>query len=283
MPKIGKFSAHIVVDGKEVEEYGLEESDENNITCFIPSATDQTFSINLTSDYHEDVGFNAYMDGPWVSGQMCRPRTNVCMLGVRQSGSLFRPFTFGALELTDDEDALMNKSAWSDLGCIELRVLRIVQGSHHVIPSTNNTTFISDGPVHERSKKSGSHRIKLGAPQHGVREVVSVAYRDTVQKPFARIRFLYRPKGLLQAQGIIPSSPKPESRKRRKEEPHEEKPSPAERRKKEERLKALRAEAESLEAELGMEGSPGRVKKESSPVRIRPSTGDNDIIDLTED
>ncbi|KAH8091032.1 hypothetical protein BXZ70DRAFT_1011290 [Cristinia sonorae] len=306
MPTIGNFSVHIVVDGGEVEEYGVDKFSEDVVLCYITSVADQTFSIKVTNNYHEEVAFLAYVDGPWAATQFCWAGDSESMLGVRESDTIYRPFTFGTLQLTDHDDALRDKPQWSELGCIEVRVRRIVQGSHEPIAATNNTQCITDDPVHERSKKLGGHRIKLGAPQHHVQSTSTVTYIDPRDKPYVRFRFLYRPHGLLQAEGIIPLPPKPESsnaRKRRNSEPHEETPSPAERREKEvcraspicvskdltdlgvqERLKALRAEADRLAAELGHKksGSPS-IKRERSPICVPPSHNDGNIIDLTED
>lgn len=57
----------------------------------------------------------------------------------------------------EDDDA--QPVGWGDLGCIEVRVCRFVQGSKVTTAMINGTGLLKHGPVHERSKKAGSHRV----------------------------------------------------------------------------------------------------------------------------
>ncbi|EPS95253.1 hypothetical protein FOMPIDRAFT_162455 [Fomitopsis schrenkii] len=64
-------------------------------------------------------------------------------------------------------------------------------------------------PVHERSKKAGSHCVKLGdgkwcEPLDGATAGPRKVYIDDVQHPYIRFIFRYQPRAMLQAHGIIP-------------------------------------------------------------------------------
>jgi len=63
------------------------------------------------------------------------------------------------------------------------------------------------GPIHERSKKAGSHRVAFGQAVYSQYNAIRVDYID--HNPWLVFRFLYRKRDMLKAQGILPQSPIP--------------------------------------------------------------------------
>ncbi|THH32424.1 hypothetical protein EUX98_g1761 [Antrodiella citrinella] len=287
MPMIGNFGVWIVSGGQELEEYATGTSDKT--ARFIASATAQTFSIKMHNKCGEDVCFKILIDGKAVHGQLCAK--DVVVEGVNVSNTSYRPFKFEALDLTDDDAILKDRQRWENIGCIEIRVLCFDQASQTVTTTADLTTRLKGDPVHERSKKAGSHRVGLGSAQSRAApiETVSVKYIDNLDKPYASFKFLYRPQSLLQAQGIMP--PPAQVGK----EPSEETSDGEEEEdqaliEKEERLKALLAEADKIKAEVQAKRAGAKVKREASPIRVPPlaSSGPSKkkrriVIDLTSD
>ncbi|TCD68328.1 hypothetical protein EIP91_010966 [Steccherinum ochraceum] len=292
MPKVGEFSVHIVVDGKEVEEYGEEVLGDRSVSCYIPSVTDQSFCIKLSSNLAEEVSFATFLDGRHVHGHLCASSRTQTVQGINVDATTYRPLKFGRLDVTDDDDAFRDKSLWNDIGCIELRIRRFDQNSKVLANISDDTSIFKSRPVHERSKKAGTHRVAMGQEQ--VRAPVTsviVQYIDTLDAPFASFKFMYRPPAVLQAQGIMPLS---SAAKRKRgdgdegdedgdeSEDHAANKALAE---KEKRIQALLDEAEKMKAEVDAERGLVRVKREPSPIRIASSSSSRKrvFIDLTDD
>ncbi|TCD68338.1 hypothetical protein EIP91_010976 [Steccherinum ochraceum] len=146
-----------------------------------------------------------------------------------------------------------------------------------------------------------SHRLADVEPR-GRKQTFSVKSIDSPEHPFARIKFFYRPYAMLRAQGVIPASTRtlasstsralPSTVKAEvKQELASTRSSDdlalATRAAKEDRLKALKAEMDRLQAELDVEpfGLDGpKMKREASPIRVPQSgSGERVVVDLTLD
>ncbi|TCD68337.1 hypothetical protein EIP91_010975 [Steccherinum ochraceum] len=251
MPQVLEYGARLCVDGKEIDEYAVEESGGNAVTCYVASNIDQIFEIKIQNASCGLVEFQLHLDGKEVVSQLLGAGGTKLIDGVPVTADLVRRFSFGAMRLT---------------GAIARRDKRI-------------TTVLFD-------------RL------------------DRKDRPYARIKFIYRPYDVLQAQGIVPARSQSVSRKRKSDDPHQATPPPvasgsassssnikvkreiagdsltdAERAAKEERRKRLREELERVEAELD-EGfaDQSNVKRETSPIRVPPlASGKRGVIDLTLD
>ncbi|TCD68334.1 hypothetical protein EIP91_010972 [Steccherinum ochraceum] len=278
-----RVSASILVNGAELKEYGTEEKcAEKSASCYVPSQTGQAFKIRFKNDSTDRVIFAIHVDGVRVMGQILAPKFSHIVEGVNVTATTHRPFTFGKIRLTDHEDAL-HGGAVPSLGCIELKACRIKTGYDVPERVADRSVMLRNDALHERSKKSGTHRVVLGAvTSRSAISVVKPSYIDPPSKPYAQIKFVYRPADILQAQGIMPIPPKLVSpkksptkvpHKRQNEEPHAPVPHPVKRlptsspslkravkreelervddlAEKEERLAALKAELERAQAEV---------------------------------
>ncbi|TCD68336.1 hypothetical protein EIP91_010974 [Steccherinum ochraceum] len=233
MPRILGLGATIFVNGERAVEYE-EREDGNTVTCYVASEANQKFWIRVENDSQELVGFAIYMDGKRVFKQLCKLGDHNTVKGVDVSPTTFRHFQFGDLRLTDDDDAANNWSA-EKIGCIELLAFRLDPATRRVSgPRTiDMSNTVSHEAVHERDKKLGGHRVALGAVEsrRPARDAVKVTRLDAPDCPYARIRFMYRPREVLRAQGIISAavaeSSSTSSRKRKAEEPHQYLPPPS--------------------------------------------------------
>ncbi|KAH8091039.1 hypothetical protein BXZ70DRAFT_954045 [Cristinia sonorae] len=314
MPQFREFGAWILVDGKELEEYDVK-TDDSTITCFVPSIVGQTFTIKVKNKYGEKVSFQIMVDGTRVKGLLCCSEREEVIHGIDVTATSYRPLAFGSLNLTDDDDA-RDGSQWQDLGSIEVRVRRFIQGSQRDSRVKNREQNITNVAIHERSKKAGTHRVTLGEKKkRPVIKLSCVDHIDTLENPYVKIRFLYRPKDILQAQGIIPqiSSPLRQSSQKRpgaeleqhgshprklrtgsvksrgsartvKNEDDDGHPASQTIVEKEERMKAMMAEVEKMRSELEAERSQVGIKREASPIHVPPpASGKRVFIDLTDD
>ena len=244
--------------------------------------------------FNSKVCFKTSIDGNCVHGQLVACGRDEVVEGINVSSTIYRPFTFGNLTLTGkfswilclvielmkwlEDDDSAKELYGNNIGCIEVAVRRFVQGSEIKGKVTDGSNRIQDCAIHERSKKAGAHRVKLvtvlfphiinvscdlhrlgAATERTAIKQVTVDYIDSLEKPYAKFRFLYRPRGtsvlllcgfvntdgtslksdLLQAQGIIPAptptqsaeaSPNGEQRHRHNGDPPQRSASPSERR-----------------------------------------------------
>ncbi|KAI0786157.1 hypothetical protein C8Q75DRAFT_282822 [Abortiporus biennis] len=215
MPEILNAGAWITVEDKELEEYGTEKTSDNSVVCYIPSKEGQRFSLKVKhGDITTDMPyvFYLYIDGVLCNGRLCPAGCSETQKGIPVSPTTIKPFIFSAMTLTDDESVLNTdrRKAWAQLGTIDVVVCRVL--SEKDIPVGSRTrTNLDSGPVHELSKKSGSHRTKLGdaVTSNVPLSSCTVTTLESRKAPYAKFTFHYRPRALLQAQGIIPAPPIP--------------------------------------------------------------------------
>ncbi|EPQ60635.1 hypothetical protein GLOTRDRAFT_135285, partial [Gloeophyllum trabeum ATCC 11539] len=117
-----------------------------------------------------------------------------------------KPLVFSSLDLTDDDAYLGDIASVQKLGEIKLEIWRVQLGE-------TTSRFVSRGPpkdrkVHERTKKAGSHSVKLGdeVPCTKTRQR-NVVKLDRV--PVVTFIFRYNPIEVLRANGIAPLAPVP--------------------------------------------------------------------------
>ncbi|KDR76119.1 hypothetical protein GALMADRAFT_139862 [Galerina marginata CBS 339.88] len=207
---IGCHDVWIVVEGKEVEHFGMEIKElTKEISCWIPSEAGQEFSIGFqktTAEFASAVDF--YLDG-----HCCR-RLTVPLANLNRphfvsytliSQTESRDFRFGLLEITDDDTYLGSPDSVRSIGEIKVtlhKATNLSQGDAHNFVSPPETK-----KVHERSKKALSHQISYGEIKRlNDTPIFSSSVRHEALGTFI---FRYRPLAMLQANGIAPRSPSP--------------------------------------------------------------------------
>jgi hypothetical protein len=292
---LNDISAWIEVDGKELEQYGIEEDlDRSQVTCWIATQADKCFSVVFKDDaaYRDhSLGSSLRLDGSSINGKVLRSPTRsgefqnfandrkVVQNDQVLSASSSRPFMFSKLELTDEDEYLYQASA--HLGEIRVDIHRVQALESRLFQSDSSVS--GHGKVHERSKKAVTHCVSYGQEaKTGIRYSCQVKYLDG-DIPVATFIFKYRDFGLLQANGIIPKPP-PAQRKAAvseevldlttdddvKPEPNNEEIDNAARK----RMAALRSKRSNPGRES--EAQPAkRIKREKTYV------GSGEVIDLT--
>ncbi|KAF9646401.1 hypothetical protein BDM02DRAFT_3188875 [Thelephora ganbajun] len=211
------YGAWIESDGIPLEEYAVEVKD-NIISCYVCSEEGKKFVLHFDDDgshyLEQTIPFGHYgrsikvkMDGQQVENLWGDSMKKLRSVGV-YVGDIVRPYIFAPITTTDDDDVAARDDPNNEhIGTIEVEIRRSTKTGPGI--TTVNGTAPSTRPIHERSKKAGSHRIVLGEGTYSPQNVVMVSYID--HTPWLTFRFLYRKRDILQAQGIIPlsSSPSP--------------------------------------------------------------------------
>ncbi|KAJ3535348.1 hypothetical protein NM688_g6993 [Phlebia brevispora] len=212
--KIAHVHAKVRVEGSSLEEYDTRYNEEEGRgSCYIASRTGKSFKV-LASNTMPDTDLECflYVDGVLAVSGVVRRRATQYLHGVSTGPDTVRPFQFSRLELTDNDDSVTmahNEIDLQHLGTIRcdffrVRVLGPSTREHlYTIPPGITNRLV----LHEKTKKAGTQRVLLAEeekmePEHRVR-VKSIDSRSG--DPFRSFLFRYRPREMLQAQGIIPT------------------------------------------------------------------------------
>ncbi|PVF97295.1 hypothetical protein CPB86DRAFT_707347 [Serendipita vermifera] len=202
------FKAWITSEGQKLPVFNTI-TDDKTVTCWIPSPPNKPFSVWWRKEDSRQVASSGhvFIDGKDVASGVMRPlrRRPVERSSAKVSRGRARPFTFTALELTDDEFvAPVHDDRLNEAGTIRLEVTYVKLGTSVPVITTEveNITI-----AHERAKKAGA-MITTFAPEerieHGSAVSTSPYYPDQLG-PHVTFVFKYHQREMLQAWGIIPS------------------------------------------------------------------------------
>ncbi|KAI0754338.1 hypothetical protein C8Q80DRAFT_362391 [Daedaleopsis nitida] len=198
------YEVWISCDGSALPEYQVRnEGDGKTVTCFVPSESGKTFAIEWRDrNKKTHLRLSTKIDGKEAGGNRCNPGGKGSRWGVRANPTTRLPFKFANLQTTDDDEVLGSPSH-AHLGEIEVGVLRI-RAEYRSVPHSW-TKFQPVGAVHERSKKAGVHSVSLGEECRVATKRIQTNSTPLVhgEGDVAKFIFRYRPRALLQAQGII--------------------------------------------------------------------------------
>ncbi|KAE9390484.1 hypothetical protein BT96DRAFT_1024526 [Gymnopus androsaceus JB14] len=204
---LGSLHAWVSVDDERLPEFQIttarNKQQHVEVTCWIPSTPEKEFKVHWSTNKrkHALTG-DVYLDGSFGGGKVMdvAGQTLFKKDSYQRTLNEIQPYVFSRLQLTDDDECLQDLP--SQLGEIKLVITRCkILGQSNV---QGLTTFnSSDRPVHERSKKAFSHKIKLG----DVKQCELQVFTDVVrEEKVATICFRYRPLDRLQADGIAPAN-----------------------------------------------------------------------------
>jgi len=319
MPHCRDVSVSVLLGDEEMKEYAVE-SEDKITTCYIASEVEKVVTFKLSNDRSDyAVRFAVTMDGTFINSWLCHCASDTKILGARTPDWKQREIFFSTLTTTDDNDRVAQGVSAQHLGSIEVQAYRVILQAYQDPEGTKTSHYcnMSDGAIHESSKKAGSHRTTLGKLITAPSSTVSTTFIDPWTSPLCTFRFRYRPLAILQAQGIVPIPKHPGSppaiqrrdnhddtnlRNKRKAsngadtrppqrsredhfaEPDEDiKPVLEE---SDDEIKAAEIEMQNLQAKLDRlrahHGSGSRVKREPSVIRL-PAGTSGAVIDLTMD
>ncbi|TRM64554.1 hypothetical protein BD626DRAFT_455995 [Schizophyllum amplum] len=202
--KIDSIDCWIEVDGKKLDEYGVEVS-EGGKACaaWIPSEVGQKFAVCCqdTNRRRESTGY-VQADGKDCGGKVLRSSRTAdmwTMNGVAMSTTTVRHFQFGALALTDDDSYLTKNQ--QNVGEIKVELWRCHVGGATLagIPAIGEPM-----KMHERSKKGVAHAVQFGEEKRMATPLTFVEITKVGVAPFATFTFRYRGIDMLRANGIAP-------------------------------------------------------------------------------
>ncbi|KAI0077359.1 hypothetical protein K474DRAFT_1621341 [Panus rudis PR-1116 ss-1] len=281
------YDVFITIDGKKVPEYQVRVVDEKTIECFIPSESGKEFTICWKSGLPTHSSVRCSVDGINAGSTHSAPLKEGLRWGVRTSPTTRLPYRFADLKLLDDDDLPVEGPSIQNLGTIEATIFRVVLANKSAEKRSSYSAPPKNiGAVHERSKKAGAHCVEFGPPK------IVPAHPHSNTRPlnpseghYVKFIFRYRPRALLQAQGIIvpgSSQDTTDSVKPEKKQPSSSKKSTELKRKRgaqDEPEQDVKPNLSSLKRHEGASPRPAkRVKQE--PRRTPVSQPDN-VIDLT--
>lgn len=204
-------------DDEEIPLFKVEQISSRMVTAYLPSEAGRAFEVRLDNllDTGEDLVYETHIDGRKMENFTAGPNETSYMEGVYIRSGVYKPFVFSDLRVTEDDDE-GHSADLSKLGLIEVFVWR----AHVTIvgPSLNADIHIHSiqaevEPVSEKAKKIGWHSVKLGNEVQVDSELddTEAVYIDVIKSPFAVFAFRYRPRELLEDQGIIPKQRLPRS------------------------------------------------------------------------
>ncbi|KAI0079497.1 hypothetical protein K474DRAFT_1734946 [Panus rudis PR-1116 ss-1] len=203
--------AQILVNDVPLEEHAVEVVNANTVRCYIASEVGQAFQVKFLNNLDQIVKNSVHLDGSKVASHIISSHEQGVLANIQVSQYSMSSMQFAALNVTDDDTLLRDSHmAWEKLGLVAIKIYRVKKlGPLRRFSAKHYKTELSGSrPVHERSKKAGCHCIGLGPK---IRTKGSYTAYDRVEytdkpdgPPFVEIEFRYRPKDLLQAQGIIP-------------------------------------------------------------------------------
>jgi len=211
------YGAWVELGGKSLEEHAVEVKD-NVISCYICSEEGKEFILHFDDDgshFHPLTSpasrygraLTIKMDGLSVDQSWGDFMAKQTSSGVHADNTI-RPYVFAPIDTTDDDDVAAREDPNIEhLGTIQVELKRAIGVGPGTFGFGYQGPVPSTGPIHERSKKAGSHRVALGQAIYKERSTVRVHYLD--HTPWLIFRFLYRKRDLLKAQGILPQSPSP--------------------------------------------------------------------------
>jgi len=205
--KLRGFLAWILVDGKEVNQYGVE-TKESKVTCWIPSEAGKKFTVRWkdSAPYRDVVtaGY-VYLDGIRCGGRFINRSVGTQVDTVERSSAATsitteRPYVFSPIEFTDDDTSFNQNASLHALGEISIEIWRVEMGRAISDP---NTIFPEEQKVNERSKKALVHRVKLGEEVQAMQSPVCPCNKLDLE-PAVTFVFKYRPLEMLKANGLVP-------------------------------------------------------------------------------
>ncbi|KAJ3909105.1 hypothetical protein F5879DRAFT_934690, partial [Lentinula edodes] len=208
-----EFEAWVTIDGRHAEEYQWQYIPKQKLVqCWIASEVGKPFQIHWLDSKRSTAtdGFvlldGKKCGGSVISSDLDKPNYT-CKEYIRTGPTTVKPFEFSQTSLTDDDTRADPDLLTTELGQIELLIVRVRVKSYE----TSQTRCASKQQlIHEKAKKGIQHQTTFGktvasTPRQAVRlEQIS---DDAV----ARFRFLYRPIDMLKAKGIA-STDKPRAK-----------------------------------------------------------------------
>ncbi|TCD65216.1 hypothetical protein EIP91_002963 [Steccherinum ochraceum] len=179
------------------EQYAIEDSRYTTNSCWIPSEAGQAFRINISNLSADDIEARCFIDGRLLTRILVPSNVADYADGVHVTDSAVRPFVFSDVTVIDDENTLVAATYNPEkLGMIEVKCTSTASSYG------KSTAGIAD-----------SFREVAAVPSIFCADALMM---DKPEQPRARFIYRYRPRSLLQAEGLIPHDYVDEDRNPRK-------------------------------------------------------------------
>ncbi|KAJ3932966.1 MAG: hypothetical protein NXY57DRAFT_960369 [Lentinula lateritia] len=203
-----EFEAWVTIDGRHAEEYQWQYIPKQNLVqCWIASEVGKPFQIHWLDSKRSTAtdGF-VLLDGKKCGGSVISYDLNkpnyTCKEYIRTGPTTVKPFEFSQTSLTDDDTRADPDLLTTELGQIELLIVRVRVKSYET-PQTRCAS--KQQLLHEKAKKGIHHQTTFGKTVASSSPRQAVRLEQLSDDAVARFRFLYRPIDMLKAKGIAPS------------------------------------------------------------------------------
>ncbi|THH18042.1 hypothetical protein EW146_g2879 [Bondarzewia mesenterica] len=250
-------------------------------------STTKEFAIQYTDfERRYTMKIDLFIDGRCVSSKSAQPGKSLSIWGARTSMTTRAPFKFSEISLVDDDEA-DNVSSPPNIGCIEVKLYRArIERRRGRIAQYRERGAVESGSVSEKSKKRRVASNVVSAWRPPTTKTIAL---DPIKYPYATFRFCYRPRAILQAEGIMPQSNSAnisfqQGSSSTNNVPHmqdTESDARASRRREQTRSSGHTQADEIIEIHSEDEVRMALKAERASPIRLGPAAGE--IIDLTLD
>ncbi|SGY91735.1 BQ5605_C038g11693 [Microbotryum silenes-dioicae] len=222
-PGLPGFFAWVVVDGVDAPIYDPH-IEGNKAVGYIESKERKSYAVKFRDERLSaptDLDAWVYIDGTKQRGILAKkdharygypldhPARETILSGRLASKTSERPFVFGKIRLTDDDNtATKVEETIKNAGTIQVRVIQ----SQHLGPTLRDTVSYNDNPdppvLHEKSKKASlSHTTAFGStvPLRGKLHLCDTVALGDLSSPMGFIEFRYRARILLELEDRIES------------------------------------------------------------------------------
>ncbi|KAH9933752.1 uncharacterized protein B0H18DRAFT_981869 [Fomitopsis serialis] len=183
----------------------------NVVDCYVASDSGKVFEVLCNNHSSEHISVWTAVDGQQFPRAMAMKAGNMDRKMTCEDGKNgTRSLMFSNIPITDDDDAAREMSCGSELGTIQVKIVRSIfkKKTSWTAPTVAKAQNLE--PIHETAKKGGLHCVSFGAtmPVKKPRnKLLRVSRIDDWQAPYITFNFRYRPRAILQAHGIIESLP----------------------------------------------------------------------------
>ncbi|KAH8113110.1 hypothetical protein DFH11DRAFT_1744517 [Phellopilus nigrolimitatus] len=206
MPLFSDCAVHVVVDNEALKEY-CTQTKGSSVTTWIESVSAKEFEISFKAlNFRSSLQLKIHADGlhlkNWAYTLERDMGKKLVWDGIYVGENTYKPFAFGDVTQTDSDSAVVVHEDFGTI-CVEIRQVTYIENQTR---GFKEPKMLPDA-IHENNKKAGSHRIRLGEARKRI-----TSAKILTAKPFdplnanaiATFKFIYRPRGILQALGIIP-------------------------------------------------------------------------------
>ncbi|KAH8113107.1 hypothetical protein DFH11DRAFT_1603068 [Phellopilus nigrolimitatus] len=206
MPRFSNCDIGIKIEDNVLEEYGTQIIG-STVTSWIASESGKEFEIFFRAEhYPSSLQLIIFVDGMELVNRGYDQRKmgkEITCYGISVDASTVKPFVFSDIIFSSEESAF-GSAETGEVGTIRIEVLQVIftesRDPTYYVPGLSNDPYL------KRSRISGARGICLGEQKaFRTKKMTSIPFDPDNPAPVAIFNYIYRPRSMLLAQGIIPT------------------------------------------------------------------------------